>query len=277
MVIDKAVWQFFRKNQQVCQDHLYGPDDLRTYAQVWTVSYISLYEVAGAPQGDRERFLFQFLRQKFMEFRKLLDKKGRNILPMLDDAHIATHGRPYDYANAESWYSAGDPEAGLVEEIEDLDSIEVGEAVRSRSAQAGAPRVSLDEHLRDMPHNKMVEVLSAAVENDRIHLDARREASRRLKAHAMRCDNCSKREDLPNIAGDDSVPGDLPIEDERGTVYANPREAAKALGVFPSNVRAVLSGRYSHTGGHVFRYVKPSAKVDGEVPGTDASSAVEQV
>jgi len=256
-VVDMAVWRFFRKNQQACQDHLLGPDDLRTYAQTWTVSYIALYEDPKATQSDRERYLFQFLRQKFTEFRGLLAKKARNTLPMLDDAHIAAHGRPYDYANAESWYAEEDVAVELadtttMEELENMDALEAHEALR----KPAEPRLTLSERLAALPHDQMVQVLSQAVENDRIHQDARREASRRLQAHAKRCDECSKLE-LPKIAGDDSVPGDLPIQDEKGNVYANPREAAKALGVFPSNVRAVLSGRYKHTGHHTFKYVSP--------------------
>lgn len=272
-VISKAVWKFYRKNTQTCMDHVMGVDDLRTYAQIWSCNYIALYEVKDAPLIDRERFLAQYLGQRFYEFRHQLDKKGRNTLPMLDDAFIATHGRPYDYSNKDGWFTSEEEDPvdllGAVPEQEEEGVVRLKErtfADRERGRKESA--TFLDEHLAEMDHDAMVEILASAVENDRIHDDARREASKRLRAHAMSCKKCEGRE-LPKAHGDDSVPSNVEIADELGNVYASVKEAAKTLGVYPSNVRAVLSGRYRHTGGHKFTYVQPSvaAEVDEEAPG----------
>ncbi len=76
------------------------------------------------------------------------------------------------------------------------------------------------------------------------------------------------------MEGDDSAPSNVPIEDESGNVYPTIKAAAEALGLFPSNIRAVLSGRYSHSGGHSFKYSAP--QVEAEEAGADAGRAVEQ-
>ena len=268
VAIDKAVWKFYRTNTMRCQDNLLGVDDLRTYAQVWAVNYIALYETAGASKEDNERFLFQYLGQRFTEFRKILDKKNRNVLPMLDDAFISMHGRTYDYANKAAWYTAGGEEGG---EIEAPEADEEDGDVRCPCK----PQLGLDAQLDALDHDKRVEVLRGAVENDRIHPEARREASKRLRAHALNCNQCSKVE-FPSAHGDDSIQSDAAIVDEEGNVYASVREAADALKVFPSNVRAVLSGRYQSTGGHVFHYASPAgAEAEEHAAGTDSVGLLE--
>ncbi len=278
VVIDKAVWKFYRKNQQVCHDHGYDVGDLRTYAYIWTVNYMGLYDRPNLVKEERERFLCHYLGQRFAEFHRHLQKKRRNTLPMLDDAFIATHGRPYDYGTKSNWFASSDEdqespeEAWLAAEGEEDESPKEKSYVKRTLARKEASAV-LDEHLMRMDHDQMVLVLSGAVENDRIHLDARREASRRLRAHAARCEKCDAAE-LPHMPGDETV-ANLSIEDEKGNIYATPREAAKALGLYPSNVRAVLSGRYAHTGGHKFSYVRPSTEVDEEVAGADALGSEE--
>lgn len=251
VVIDKAVWKFFRTNQVRCQDNLLTVDDLRTYAQVWAVEYIGLYEVSTASVQDNERFLFRFLSQRFSEFRALIDKKNRNVLPMLDEAFIAAHGRPYEYTTKGDWFTADQDEQASEWEIgDDEQQLAADETIEAVEREVRAP---LDEQLEALGHDKKVEALRGVVENDRIHLDARREASKRLQAHAMKCEACAGIE-FPKAHGDDAVAGDAAIVDENGVKYANAREAGKQLGVFASNIRAVLSGRYKTTGGHTFKY-----------------------
>ena len=258
VVVDKAVWKFYKKNIQTCADHGYEIEDLRSYAMIWTVNYLGVKQGEQLERDDNERHLFQYLSQRFIEFREQLNKKARNVLPMLDDAYIAMHGRPYEYSNKTGWFAA---EAEVDNEWEIPTTAEEGSesvtgAARERSKKAAA--TELNEQLAAMPHERMVTVLSDAVANDRIHLDARRAASRKLQAHARKCLECSEVE-FPRAPGDGSVPNNLPIVDEAGEVFGSAKEAAARHGVYPSNVRAVLSGKYAHTGGHVFKYVQPSA------------------
>lgn len=251
VVVNKAVWSFYKKNVQNCADHGLEIGDMRSYAMVWTVNYLGLYQNASLTHEENERHLGQYLSQRFIEFRDQLKKKARNVLPMLDDAYIAMHGRPYEYTNKNDWYAADSEDLEVPEE-----SDEISGAQRGRTKTAAV--ADLNSKLAAMPHGQMVEVLSGAVENDRIHLDARRAASRKLQAHAKKCSQCSTLE-FPRAPGDGSVPNNLPIQDEAGRVFGSAKEAAAAHSVYPSNVRAVLSGRYRHTGGHIFKYVQPSA------------------
>jgi hypothetical protein len=257
VVVDKAVWRSIRKNHQVYADHGLEIEDLRQYGLAWTVNYLGLYRDDSADRSENEKNLFNYLCQRFMDFREMLDKKGRNILPMLDDAYIAMHGRPYDYTNKAGWFAA-DAEVDNDWEIPDMNATDEDETVAQRDRTKKDAIALLNAKLAAMPHDQMVAVLTAAVENDRIHLDARRAASRKLQMHARKCSPCSGAE-LPRAPGDGSVPNNLPIEDENGIVYQSAKEAASAHGVYPSNVRAVLSGKYRHTGGHVFKYVAPES------------------
>ncbi len=253
-VVNKAAWWFYRKNNQTCLDHGMEVDDLRSYAQAWTVNYLGLYKDDTLTRVDNERYLFQYLSQRFVEFREQLDKKGRNILPMLDDAYIAMHGRPYEYTNKGDWFST-DPEGDSTWEIPggaESEAAVVTGAQRERTKRDSI--ATLNARLGELGHDEMVEVLSGAVSNDRIHLDARRAASRKLQVHAKTCKGCSDAT-FPRAPGDGSVPNGLPIEDEKGQVFSSAKDAASAHGVYPSNVRAVLAGRYRHTGGHTFKYV----------------------
>jgi hypothetical protein len=252
-VVDKATWWFWKKNGTICGDHGMELEDLKSYAMMWTCNYLGLYRDDAAPRAENEKNLCQYLKQRFVEFRAHLDRKGRNVLPMLDDAYIAMHGRPYEYTNKNEWYTS-DPDADNDWEIPTEGDEPTG-VQRDRTKKEAA--AMLTEKLAGMPHDEMVGTLSAAVENDRIHVDARRAASKKLQGHAKKCSICATVE-FPRVDGDGSVPNGLPIQDECGTVFANAKDAAAAHGVYPSNVRAVLSGRYKHTGGHHFSYVQPS-------------------
>jgi hypothetical protein len=276
VVCGKAVWKFFKHNTQICADHGYDVGDLLTYAYVWTVNYIGLYDRPEQVFEERERFLCHYLGQRFDELRKQLNKKKRNTLPMLDDAFIAQHGRPFEYTNKSNWFATGDEDQDSPEEAWIAEE-EKGESPRERSyvkrtADRKAASAILDERLRGMGHDEMVALLSSAIENDRIHLDARREATRRLRAHATVCKVCAKAE-LPTTPGVTAI-SNQPIEDENGNVYPNVKAAAKALKLFPSNVRAVLAGRYAHTGHHTFKYVS-AAEVDEDAGPVDGAGAEE--
>lgn len=254
LVIDKAVWWFYKKNVSMCADMGLEIEDLRSYGMQWTCNYLGLYR-SELGRAEDEKNLCQFLKQRFIEFREQLDRKARNVLPMLDDAYIAMHGRPYEYTNKGEWFST-DPEADNVWEIPTAPEGDATPTKRERTKKSAV--ATLNARLAELPHDQLVSTLSEAVTNDRIHQDARRAASKKLQDHARKCTQCSK-EEFPRAPHDGSVPNNLPIQDELGTVFGSAKEAADAHGVYPSNVRAVLSGRYRHTGGHVFSYVQPAA------------------
>jgi hypothetical protein len=46
------------------------------------------------------------------------------------------------------------------------------------------------------------------------------------------------------------------VQDKNGVIYRSVREAAMALGLHPTNIRKVLSGKYRQTGGHTFKKLK---------------------
>jgi hypothetical protein len=266
--INQSVWKFHRMNTQVCQDHVLEIADLKQYALLWTTNYIGLYEITNDSESERKRFLSQYLGQRFYEFRKLLDKKGRNTLPTLDLAFIALRGQPFDFSNKDAWYISEDRGFDLGNEGHHDEEPERKRTHAQRVTDRKDSTAFLDQHLASMDHDQMVDVLMNAIKSDGIHDDARREAMRRLQSHAIGCVTCVGVE-LPKISGDAPVPINAAIKDELGNIYASAKEAAVALNVFASNVRAVLSGRYAHTGGHTFSYVK-SPNVNGEVTSADA-------
>jgi hypothetical protein len=74
---------FFRKSKNLCMDHMMDIDDLKTYATMWTVNYIGLYELPPDTGDQNFKLLRTYLSQRFNELRGLLWKKGRNILVSL--------------------------------------------------------------------------------------------------------------------------------------------------------------------------------------------------
>jgi hypothetical protein len=254
-VIGKTSWKFYRWNTTTCQDHGLDVDDLKSYARVWTCNYIGMYQISDDVDNENKRFLSNYLQQRFNELRKQLIARGRNVLPTLDEAFIALHGRPYEYTQKSDWITDDSDEGWDVaaDEPEEEESHGRSEGLRGRRQRHAA---ELRERLGAMDHDEMVQALSMTVESDRVHMDARRAASKYLQGHAKKCKACFDKE-LPRVDGDDSVPGNVPIVDEAGNVYPTIRAAADALDLFPSNIRAVLAGRYSKSGGHTFKFVQP--------------------
>jgi hypothetical protein len=250
--MEQLIWKFMRSNVQLCSDHLLAFDDLKTYALVWTVNYIGLYEIRET-RGEEENIkLYKtYLQQRFSaELRGTLKKKERSVLPSLDEAYIGMRGRTYDYGNKGVW----EGDEVLPEEEEDIDPEgKMGYTFDPAKKKAEAAR-ELTERLEQLPHDEMVSVLLMMAENNRIPTEANHEAARRMKEHAAKCKDCK---DIV-VPGDDRAivtPKNVPIQDENGTVYADVAAAATALGLVRSNIRAVLGGRYKHTGGHTFKYL----------------------
>ncbi len=208
-MIEKAIWRFFRSNQILCQDNLLGVDDLRSYGTVWTVNYCGLYELerTGDNNHENERLLYTHLTQRFGDFRTILIAKSRNVLPKLDDAHIATTGQTYDYNDYRTWdASPGEEDEDDEAYIARHSRLDRSDPKRRRDSAAKL----LDESLAALGHDEMVEALTAAGDNDRIHPDARAEAVKRLTAHKAECSECPSPEELeqpPGLGADEGAGG----------------------------------------------------------------------
>lgn len=273
--IDKATWRFLRSNAQLCADNMYNFDDLRQYAMMWTIAYIGLYEIENPEENENEKVLYTYLSQRFTaELRGTLLKKQRSILPMLDEAFIGTRGRTYDYSNKAAW----EGEEIVPEEVDDPQYVSRHckiDTASSSSRKSSAARL-LVEQLSSLPHDSMVDVLAQATTNDRIDMDARKEAARRLKEHVVKCQKCQHLQ-LPELASGCGIetPSNVGIEDENGVVYESAAAAAKVLGLVASNIRSVLAGKYRHSGGHTFKYVLPT-EVHEQATGTDPPGRPEE-
>lgn len=249
--MERLIWKFMRSNLQLCSDHLLGFEDLKTYALVWTVNYIGLYEILDRGWEENIKLYTTYLKQRFSaELRGTLKKKERSILPSLDEAYIGMRGRTYDYGNKGIW----EGDEVLPEEEEAIDPEgKMGYTFDPAKKKAEAAS-ELTARLEQLPHDEMVAILLLMAENNRIPAEANHEAARRMKEHAARCKDCK---DVV-VPGDDKAivtPKNVPIQDENGTVYGDVAAAAAALGLVRSNIRAVLGGRYKHTGGHTFKYL----------------------
>jgi len=208
--IERAIWRFMRSNSTLCADNLLAIEDLRTYAQVWTVNYCALYELDRGQddQAENAKLLFTHLAQRFSNFRQLLIDKSRNVHPMLDTAFIGLHGRPYDYSNFSSWEST---DAAV--EAED-------EANKPKRRRRNKSAVKLDDALGALGHDQMVTVLAVAAKNDRIHPDARAEAMRRLDAHKAECKECTEVDFKDENADPEALPSfysvKVDLDDDEG-------------------------------------------------------------
>jgi len=218
-LINQASKEFFSRQQWRCQNHMLDIDDLKSYAAVWTTNFIGLYERTNLTQTENDKLLHTYLIQRFNEFRSILMKKERSVLADIDGAHIALHGRPYDYRDLGGYnhgtggLAGGSGGAGSfgswdkapeTEKEEDL-GMELDDDAKRVIAEGFAQRVAgisqeLTELLAAMGHDKMVEILTAVTENDRIHADARREAEKRLERHAEECATCA-----PPVSTEESV------------------------------------------------------------------------
>lgn len=271
-VMNRACRRFYRQNKIRCDDHMLTvEDDLKSYAMVWMTNFCGLYELADKSQSENEGLLFTYLMQRFnSDFREGLQCKERSEFAKLDDAYIGTRGQTYDYSNKASWYG-DDPrivqgEEASDEEVEYVDqsTTEGRVEVRIRAAVFGA---ELDERLSALGHDRMVELLTQAADNDRIHPDARAEAQKRLDAHVASCDACKVVETTPAPEAVQAAPVAVTtsaaetverrmIIDEVGRTFATAGEAARATGgIHRDHVKAILAGAMGSFQGHTFRFV----------------------
>lgn len=202
---------FFRKCKNLCMDSMIEVEDLKSYARVWTCNYIGLYELAEDTGDQNLKLLRTYLSQRFNELRNLLWKRGKNIFVHYDEAHIAFCGTPYNaqtrpgtseageeetknyklsnYSNRlGTWFSTSETTSDEVDE----DYIIKHRGYTSNSVQKRKENASkrLHEELNKLDHDKMIELLTEAKENLRIHPDAQKQAGEKLKEHAETCEKC---------------------------------------------------------------------------------------
>lgn len=228
-LINQASKEFFSRQQWRCQDHGLEIDDLKSLAAVWTTNFIGLYERSNLSQTENDKLLHTYLIQRFNEYRTLLIKKERNELAKVDDAYIALYGHPpvgrmvprggtgtgisqRDNVCSRLPAPEVEEEEGVGEDLDDDAKRALAEGVANRSAGIGQ---ELSDLLAALGHDKMVEVLTDAMENDRIHPDARREAEKRLERHKEECAHCTPA-GSPEVA-DPVAGGDL-LGSEEGAV-----------------------------------------------------------
>lgn len=199
-VMEKACYRFVNMNPDTCRRHCLQIEDLMTYAMVWTTNYIGLYEVANPTNNDNERKLSRHLKQRFSEFADMIRKKERNCIPSADAASVAMAGVP---VRAVIQSDAGDGDGGCHYELavdpfteEEIDSDyvrrhnELGnleDAVGRRSAAATV----LAKNLNKLPHDRLLEVLQGAADNQALCPDTKAEAARQLRLHRRNCETCS--------------------------------------------------------------------------------------
>lgn len=202
LTINRAVGKFYRKNRGVCANHLLGVDDLKSFAQMWTVTFIAMVEIDAARPSDNDRLLYAHLAQRFSTFLKNLRCMARSTLPNLDEAFIGTHGRPYDYKDFKTWETTNEQDEVDEAYVRNHCKLDVSDPAARRKSAAKL----LDRELEALGHEGMVEVLRTAAKNDRICGDARGEAIRRLNVHYMDCSTCEA-EELSPVEEDEEVGG----------------------------------------------------------------------
>lgn len=220
-VIKKAAWNFLRLNQELCHDHVLGIEDLFSYTQIWLTIYLTYYQVPveQALDANNEKKLYSYLTQRFSEFKHLLWKKARNILPNLDVASVGRGASvPVGWETETQVGQGGQRDSAKsfvaknVDESEEIDEAYVERHceldLRTPNTRRTSATAKLEESLAALPHDRMMELLQEAMENTRLHADAQKEARKRLARHMHTCALCAHLSP-PGLENDedDSSPG----------------------------------------------------------------------
>lgn len=211
--IASACANFYRRCKNLCDDSMYQIDDLKSFAYVWAINYIGLYQLS-SDEGDQNlKLLRTYLNQRFNELRKLLWKKNRNVLIHYDEAAIVLTGtvfneiplrqrkaqllNPEDFSNIVDFIS--------VPESQPLDQAYLNRhrgyetnSVEKRKENASK---ALEEGLAKLGHDKMLEVLIEARDNVRVHPDAQKHAGKKLREHTENCEQCRSLEVNKEMSG----------------------------------------------------------------------------
>jgi hypothetical protein len=179
----------------------YGLDDLIQFNRTLLINFCARYEKDPAAPSENEKLLYTYLNQRLAELRAVLGKKERNCFPDADTVSIGLLGKSYRGDVTLGFEYEHDPRA----EVEPAD-IEYRKRNRkldcsNPTARKASAAKLLTEGLASMDHDQMVYVLSHAQQNILISHDARREAGKRLRAHATSCAQCQADKELMEKLG----------------------------------------------------------------------------
>lgn len=203
-VMISACKRFKFRYHFACLDNMHDMDDLMSYARMWTIAYIGMYQAVNPSPEDNARKLSAHLRQRFQELRNLWEKAGKNIFAHFDEAQIAMTGTTFDYNNTFNAPTDFDNEYGRKQKREMID-LHVNPAITDESidteyvsrhcqldtssehARRNSASLLLSNLLSKLPHDEMVEKLQYVISSNRTDPTARKEAAKILKAHGESC------------------------------------------------------------------------------------------
>jgi hypothetical protein len=194
--IASSAASFYRKSKNLCDDLMYEVQDLKTFSYIWTCNFIGLYELPSDENDQNLKLLRTYINQRFNELRKLLWKRSRNVLVHYDEAAIHLTGAPFNQVKLHKITNSDNPPEDYIfkPEPEKVDKDYLirhrGYEVNSVERRKEAASKALQEGLAKLGHDKMVEVLVEAKENNRIHPDAQKQAAKKLVEHTESCEQC---------------------------------------------------------------------------------------
>lgn len=164
---------FYGRNRFICSLMGYDIDIARNDARIWTNTFLGRYRLRyeDAEQEDTEnrKLLTNYLRQRFVEQRKGMDRERRNVEPgEAYGSYIEEHGEE----PTEEWRKAHD---------------EIG--VKSPASRKAKVKDILNANFAKMGHNGMLETLRFTAKEHPC-VDTRQAASRYLKKHLEGCLEC---------------------------------------------------------------------------------------
>jgi hypothetical protein len=171
-IIKNLSKSFYRKNTNLCELMGYKADDIETYCKVWTINFLHKYAVHNPTDNDNEKLLVSHLTQRLPELAVLLKRRAPSI-----------KGSPEYVALMEEDRGSEAPDAEWLDRNQKIYN-------KSYTCRRNEAKNILDTSLSALSHDRMVGLLSEASGNTAIEPDARKEASKRLKAHSAVCDLC---------------------------------------------------------------------------------------
>jgi hypothetical protein len=167
---------FLRKNRSLCAKFGYGMNDLVSFAQVWTVSWMAHTELPSCLNRDEENpvLLMVNLKKRFLDLFALMKRREKLLEPDQQTVFIHMGGKTFDLNKVE------DEEINYLEDLTPSQ-----EDLRRKTAS-----LKLESGLAQMPHEKLLLTLETYSKSLHAHPDAAKEALKRLKAHQSKCQEC---------------------------------------------------------------------------------------
>ena len=181
-VIQKATALFLHAHHIFCGVNTLAHEDLYSCAQMWTIIFLGYYK-NDEGQGNNEGKLMTFLKQRFMELKAIYKKKTRNVfVSPLSSSCMHTMSSYSLSLIGETNEEEIDQE--YLRRHNELD-------LRSPDKRRASAALMLTRKLRELPHDKMLLLLSETSANEMLHPDARSEAVRQLRYHHQTCSICA--------------------------------------------------------------------------------------